>query len=89
MVVIAVDKDYGGGYQERSQRLVDSLNKTNDLGTIKADIFILSDGCLHYVEDHKLFGIGNKAGGRSMNDLKKFAKRVGYTQICLVESTEI
>jgi len=90
MVVISIDGSSSQEFQERSNRLVSSLNRTENGGTIKADIFIMFDGCLQHVSaDKPLVAQGSKAGGRSLSDLKKFARQSGYTQVCLVESTEV
>jgi hypothetical protein len=91
MVVISIDSNCSSDFEERSNRLVSSLNRSDgNGGTIKADIFIMFDGCLQHVPSNSSISPqGSKAGGRSLADLKKFAKQSGYTQVCLVESTEV
>lgn len=83
MLVVQVDGSPSVEYDERAKRFVDSLNRPE---TIKADVFILFDGLLEYVDGNgKSFSFkGKKAGGRSVDSLRKFAKQAGYTQICIL-----
>jgi hypothetical protein len=89
MLVIMVDETSDSSYIERLKRFNSSLNRSD---TIKADIFTLSDGNLYYAENsyddihNNLIMVGKRAGGRTYESLKDFARSKGYTQICYLES---
>ena len=66
---------------ERSNRFINSLNTAS---TIKADVMTVADGVFYF----GLVTLGNKPGGRSQSDIKQFAKKKGYAQVCILEATD-
>jgi hypothetical protein len=81
MVVIEIDENYSGDYRERVERFIGSLNKPE---TIKADVFVMFDGVLEPLESHLIKPKGKLTGSRSMRNLRKFASKAGYVQVCLL-----
>jgi hypothetical protein len=88
MTVVVVGPNLTPEFLERSNRFVSSINR-ND--TIKSDVFLLADGNFFYLDpdNRTVKSMGYKDGGRSSDDIKKFATRCGYSQFCILESTDI
>lgn len=87
LVVIFTDKNITSEFIERSNRFVESLNKSD---TIKADIYLMSDGCLFELGNKPpVYPIGKIGGGRSLVEIKQLAQSLGYSQYCVLDGTGI
>jgi|GEM_PF-2682956 len=82
MLVVQIDDSFDGEYKERVQKFIYSLNRPE---TIKADIFVMFDGVLEKLDNKaSIKPRGKKTGGKSIKELSKFAKKAGYTQVCVL-----
>ena len=91
MLVINTCNHMSERFLERSNRFITSLNKPD---TIKADVFILWNGSLIYLQDKsewldqaKTFKFQNSY--RTIDSLKEFARKHEYVQFCILDSTNI
>jgi hypothetical protein len=91
MFVIVSNNVNSEKFLERSNRFITSLNGSE---TIKADVFILSDGNLIHIDDGENWraysdALNTKSGDFSNQSIRDFAKECGYVQFSILESSEI
>lgn len=91
MFVILAKDEPSERFIERSNRFVESINKSD---TIKADVFILCDGNLIYLNDREASGehlkkLSVNGRHRTFESVKDFASSCEYVQVCYLESTDI
>jgi len=92
MIVILVEEEPSEKFLERSNRFITSLNRSD---TIKADIFLVINGCFIHVKDgdnwrqySDTINVSSKKT-ISNNFVKEFAEACGYVQFAILESANI